>query len=92
MTTNAIGLREEWLAAAAAGAADCISLGAAPAFAVMALVAGVAGGGASDMSCSGMQNASPLTGMLPMYVLMSAFHFGPWLKLIGSRRSRGRKS
>ena len=88
MTTHTIGLREDWFPAPAAGAVTCISLGAAPAFAVMALVAGIVGGGSPDMSCSAMQNASPLSGMLPMYVLMSAFHFGPWLKLIGSRRSR----
>jgi hypothetical protein len=25
--------------------------------------------------------------MVPMYVLMSAFHFAPWLKLISRRRS-----
>jgi hypothetical protein len=92
MTTHTIWLREEWFAAAAASAADCISLGAAPAFAVMALVAGVVGGDSPDMSCSAMQNASSLSGMLPVYVLMSAFHFGPWFKLIGSPRIWGRKS
>jgi hypothetical protein len=25
-----------------------------------------------------------LTGMVPMYVLMSAFHAGPWLKVISA--------
>ena len=25
---------------------------------------------------------SPLSGMVPMYVLMSAFHLAPWLKLV----------
>jgi hypothetical protein len=28
-----------------------------------------------------MQDASPLTGMFLMYLLMSAVHLGPWLKL-----------
>jgi hypothetical protein len=31
--------------------------------------------------------ASPLTGMIPMYILMSAFHTAPWLKLISNRNS-----
>jgi hypothetical protein len=30
---------------------------------------------------------SPLSGMVPMYALMSAFHFTPWLKLISRWRS-----
>jgi hypothetical protein len=34
--------------------------------------------------------ASPLSGMVLMYVLMSAFHTAPWLGLI-SRRSRSGK-
>jgi hypothetical protein len=44
------------------GAADCLSLAAAP-------------------------DASPLTGMIPMYGLMSAFHAAPWLKPISNRTS-----
>jgi hypothetical protein len=31
--------------------------------------------------------ASPLNGMVPMYLLMSAFHSAPWLKLISRQRS-----
>jgi hypothetical protein len=34
--------------------------------------------------CS-IANASPLSGMVPMYLLMSVFHLPPWLKLIASR-------
>jgi hypothetical protein len=60
--------------------ADWLSLAAAPSFALMALLTGVLGG---DMLCSA---ASPLSGMVPMYALMSAFHSAPWLKLIASRR------
>src|SRR5579864_4079803 len=73
--------------AAALGAADWLCLAAAPTFAVMALLTGVLGGGPPDMLCSATQAASPLSGMVPMYVLMSAFHSAPWLKLILSRRS-----
>ena len=67
--------------AAAFGAADWLSLAAAPTFAVMALLTGVLGG-PRDVLCSMMQGTSPLSGMVPMYLLMSAFHLAPWLKLI----------
>jgi hypothetical protein len=30
--------------------------------------------------------------MVPMYLLMSAFHLPPWLKLISGWRGRGRQS
>jgi hypothetical protein len=71
--------------AAAKGAADVLYLAAAPTFAVMALLTGLIGGGA-DALCS-MTGASPLSGMVPMYLLMSAFHLAPWLKLVAGRRS-----
>jgi hypothetical protein len=32
-----------------------------------------------DVLCAA---ASPLSGMVPMYVLMSVFHAPPWLKLL----------
>jgi hypothetical protein len=67
--------------------ADWLCLAAAPSFAIMALLTGVLGGGPPDMLCSATQDASPLSGMLPMYLLMSAFHSAPWLKLISARRS-----
>src|ERR1700731_4545726 len=73
--------------AAALGAADWLCLAAAPTFAIMALLTGVFGGGPPDMLCSAAQDASRLSGMVPMYLLMSAFHSAPWLKLIPSRRS-----
>jgi hypothetical protein len=66
------------------GVADGLSLAAAPTFAVMALFTAVLGGGPLDMLCSAAPEASPLTGMVPMYVLMSAFHAAPWLKLISN--------
>jgi hypothetical protein len=73
--------------AAAKVAADWLYLAAAPTFAIMALLTGVLGGSSPDMLCSPMQDASPLGGMVPMYLLMSAFHLPPWLKLISSRQS-----
>ncbi len=73
--------------AAARGVADWLSLAAAPTFAIMALLTAL--GGAPDMLCSAGHDASPLTGMVAMYVLMSAFHSAPWLKLAASRRIAG---
>jgi hypothetical protein len=52
----------------------------------MALLAGVYGGDSHDMLCASIHHASPLSGMTSMYILMSAFHSVPWLKLIPSRR------
>jgi hypothetical protein len=76
----------------AVGAADWLCLAAAPTFAVMALLTGVQSSGQPDVFCSAMHDASPLGGMVPMYVLMAAFHLAPWLKLISSRRSGARRS
>jgi hypothetical protein len=64
-----------------AGADRFLSLAAAPTFAAMALLAALPGGGAPDTLCSAA-GASPLGGMIPMYLLMSAFHSAPWLRLI----------
>jgi hypothetical protein len=76
--------------AAGGGAADWLCLAAAPAFAIMALLTGAAGGGAAEMICSSAHDASPWSGMVPMYLLMSAFHSTPWLKLISSRNHGAR--
>jgi len=62
--------------------ADVLSFAAAPTFAVMAFATIAVG--APNMLCS--VDASPLSGMVPMYLLMTAFHAGPWLKLIASMR------
>jgi hypothetical protein len=70
---------------AALGAADFLYLAAAPTFAIMALLTSVLGGGSPDVLCS-IVRASPLTGMVPMYLLMSAFHTAPWLRLIANWR------
>lgn len=70
-----------------ATAAGWLSLAAAPTFAIMALITGVLGSGPLDTLCSAAYGASPLSGMVVMYVLMSAFHLTPWLKLFSSRRT-----
>jgi hypothetical protein len=70
--------------AVARKAANGLYLAAAPTFATMALLTGVLG--SADALCS-TASASPLGGMVPMYLLMSAFHLAPWLKLIASRAS-----
>ena len=67
-------------------AAGFLHLAAAPTFAIMALATGMLGGGA-DVLCSAAA-ASPFGGMVPMYLLMSAFHAAPWLKLIAGRRAK----
>ena len=54
----------------------------------MALLTVVLGGGPSDALCSATHGASPLSGMIPMYLLMSAFHLPPRLKRIGRRVRR----
>ena len=72
------------------GVADWLSLAAAPTFAFMALLTAVPGSGPLDMLCATAPGASPFTGMGLMYLLMSAFHLGPWLRLISSRRAQRR--
>ncbi|AGB45529.1 hypothetical protein Mesau_03155 [Mesorhizobium australicum WSM2073] len=68
------------------GIADWLCLAAAPTFAVMALLSRLHGGDGT-MLCMG---ASPLagsilSGMPAMYLLMSAFHLAPWLRVMSRR-------
>lgn len=65
-------------------AAHWLSLAAAPTFAVMAFISAFGG----QAGICAMQGVSPLDGMALMYLLMSGFHLGPWLKL-GARRRDG---
>ncbi|UPJ57198.1 hypothetical protein [Bradyrhizobium sp. 192] len=58
-----------------------LGLAATPTFAMMALLTAVLGEGPADMLC-GAAHGSLLGGMVPMYLLMSAFHSAAWLRLI----------
>ncbi len=60
--------------------ANWLSFAAAPTFAIMALLMSILGGGPLEALCSSAHGSSPLTGMVPMYLLMSTFHAAPWLK------------
>ena len=73
-------------AAATLGITKWLCLAATPTFAIMALLTSVLGSGSMELLCSA-GHGSPLNGMVSMYLLMSAFHSAPWLKLIASRRS-----
>ena len=86
MATHTIRTHEAWRAANALATSDWLSLAAAPTFAGMAVLTGLSDGGAPDMLCAAGQDASPLGGMAGMYLLMSAFHSAPWLKLISRNR------
>jgi hypothetical protein len=57
----------------------------------MALTTGILGAGPGYVICPA-DHASLLDGMVPMYLLMSAFHSPPWLKLISSRPRRSIQS
>jgi hypothetical protein len=69
--------------AIARAAAEWLGLAAAPTFATMALVTAALDGGAEPL-CSA--HGSLMGGMIPMYLLMGAFHAGPWLRLIAGWR------
>ena len=62
-----------------------LGLAATPTFAIMAVLTAELGGGPADMLCAA-GHESLLGGMVPMYLLMSAFHASAWLKLISGRR------
>jgi hypothetical protein len=76
---------------AAAAAVTLLSLAAAPTFAVMAMLSAL-DVGPPDMLCATTQQGSPLDGMTAMYLLMSAFHSAPWLRLISGRRNSARRA
>jgi len=68
------------------GPADWLSLAAAPTFAMMALLTSGVDAVRPKMLCGFALDASPLSAMTLMYLLMTAFHVAPWLKLFSSRR------
>src|SRR5690348_823438 len=63
-------------------AADWLNLAATPTFAVMALVTHRAGVNGQSMMSSMSPSASPIDGMVPMYVMMSVFHAAAWIRLV----------
>jgi hypothetical protein len=67
-------------------AAEWLGLAAAPTFAMMALMTAALAGGAEPL-CSASEHGSLMSGMIPMYLMMSAFHSGQWLRLLAGRRS-----
>jgi hypothetical protein len=80
--------RQDGVATIASSAAHWLSLAASPVFAAMALLTATHDGGPADILCSAVHGSSPLSGMTPMYVLMSVFHAPSWLKLISTQRDR----
>lgn len=73
---------DEEVPAAIAGA-DWLCLAASPVFAAMALLTETGGG--AEMICSSGMQSWPISGMALMYLLMSAFHSAPWIRLISKR-------
>jgi hypothetical protein len=69
---------------AAPGVAFWLGFAAAPTFALMAFWTCFFSC-QPDMLCMATQDSSPMSGMTVMYLLMSAFHLSPWLKLISGR-------
>jgi hypothetical protein len=78
-------------AAGSLSAAPWLSLAATPTFAVMAFLSSF-GGDATDVLCAATHGPFPLTGMVPMYLLMSIFHAAPWLRLMSGERRAARQS
>ncbi|MBH5368723.1 hypothetical protein [Bradyrhizobium glycinis] len=76
------------IVAAARHLARWLALAATPTFAIMAVLTALAGGGPAEMLC-GAGQGSLLGGMVPMYLLMSAFHAAAWLRLIAEWRGAG---
>ena len=66
-----------------------LGLAATPTFVIMAVLTAVLGGPA-DMLCAAGYG-SVLSGMVPMYLLMSAFHSAAWLRLVSERRGAIRR-
>ncbi len=61
-----------------------LGLAATPTFAAMALWTAIAEAGQPRMLCSA-GSVLPMVGMVPMYLLMAAFHLPCWLRLLARR-------
>jgi hypothetical protein len=66
-------------------ATDWLGFAAAPALALMAFLTAIHGGEQTAMICSAA-GLPAFGGMAPMYLLMSAIHASPWLRLLARRR------
>jgi len=64
-----------------------LGLAATPTFTIMALLTAALDGPAELLCAAG--HGTSLSGMVPMYLLMSAFHSAAWLRLIAERRGAG---
>lgn len=88
METNAsFALDRARLAGSARRANKGLHLAAAPTFAAMALATAIAPHVPMDMWCSASHGLT-LGGMTVMYGLMSAFHAGPWLRMLAARKHK----
>lgn len=85
-TDACVAVEHDRMDAALLRLAGWLTLVAAPTFALMALLTGVAGDDPIAMLCSAAHGGSPLSGMPLMYALMSVFHSGAWLRLVVARR------
>ncbi len=84
MWTHVIRQRDDWFAVAVRRLPHGLCLAATPTFAVLALLTS-APDGAQDLVCVAA-GVAPLGRMGWMYLLMSAFHSPPWLRLMAGRR------
>jgi len=86
-TTASFLLDRAHRAGSARRASSGLHLAATPTFAAMALVSAIAPVAPMDMLCSASHGFA-WDGMAVMYALMSAFHAGPWLRMIAARQHR----
>jgi hypothetical protein len=95
METTTSFLDRAHRAGSARRASSWLHLAATPTFAAMALVSAIAPVAPMDTLCSA-SHGFVWNGMAVMYGLMSAFHAGPWLRMLAARKhsrdSAGSKS